>query len=235
VLKLGRDFLLLVNDGLSYARVEAQRSTSVAITSDAVDSTTKGDNWRDILQGAGINSAQVALSGVASNSPMCMLLLSKKIAREHIDCRIDDTVGAFLVGTFKIVSIAASGTHNGEETYDITLESSNAVTASGGGVPIGCDGATNTAVFAEYSEQPIAYRYVVNGDVLASQADLIDYGIDLTIVDGIATFVYFGIGYAQMANIIIDAPPVEIGVDNTNPTAYADAPNFGCCFYGGGV
>ena len=123
MLKLGRDFVLLVNDGLSYARVEAQRSTSVSITSDVVDSTTKGDNWRDILQGAGINSAQITLSGVASNSPMYMLLLSKKIAREHIDCRIDDTVGAFLLGTFKIVSIAASGTHNGEETYDITLDS----------------------------------------------------------------------------------------------------------------
>ena len=123
MLKLGRDFVLLVNDGLSYARVEAQRSTSLSISSESVDSTVKGDNWRDILQGAGINSAQITLSGVASNSSMYMLLLSKKIAREHIDCRIDDTVGAFLVGIFKIVSIAASGTHNGEETYDITLDS----------------------------------------------------------------------------------------------------------------
>ena len=123
MLKLGRDFVLLVNDGLSYARVEAQRSTSLSISSESVDSTVKGDNWRDILQGAGINSAQITLSGVASNSPMYMLLLSKKIAREHIDCRIDDTVGAFLVGIFKIVSIAASGTHNGEETYDIVLQS----------------------------------------------------------------------------------------------------------------
>jgi hypothetical protein len=76
---------------------------------------------------------------------------------------------------------------------------------------------------------------LVNDDVLGSQADLIDYGIDLAIVDGIATFTYLGIGYAQMANIIIDASPVEIGIDNTNPTAYADAPNFGCCFYGGGL
>ena len=123
MLKLGRDFVLLVNDGLSYARVEAQRSTSLSISSESVDSTVKGESWRDILQGAGINSAQVTLSGVASNSPMYMLLLSKKIAREHIDCRIDDTVGAFLVGIFKIVSIAASGTHNGEETYDIVLDS----------------------------------------------------------------------------------------------------------------
>ena len=233
MLKLGRDFVLLIDDGLSYARVEAQRSTSVSITSDVVDSTTKGENWRDILQGAGINSAQITLSGVASNSPMYMLLLSKKIVREHIDCRIDDTVGAFLVGIFKIVSIAASGTHNGEETYDITLESSNAVTAADGGVPIGCDGATNTAVFAAYSERPLAYRYVVNGDVLGSRADLIDYDIDLTIVDGIATFVYLGTGYAQMANIIIDASPAEIDISNTNPTAYADSPNFGCCFFGG--
>ena len=123
MLKLGRDFVLLIDDGLSYARVEAQRSTSLSISSESVDSTVKGEDWRDILQGAGINSAQVTLSGVASNSPMYMLLLSKKIAREHIDCQIDDSVGAFLLGTFKIVSIAASGTHNGEETYDITLES----------------------------------------------------------------------------------------------------------------
>lgn len=123
MLKLGRDFVLLVDDGLSYARVEAQRSTSLSISSESVDSTVKGEDWRDILQGAGINSAQVVLSGVASNSPMYMLLLSKKIAREHIDCQIDDSVGAFLIGMFKIVSIAASGTHNGEETYDITLDS----------------------------------------------------------------------------------------------------------------
>lgn len=233
MLKLGRDFVLLVNDGLSYARVEAQRSTSLSISSESVDSTVKGEDWRDILQGAGINSAQVTLSGVASNSPMYMLLLSKKIAREHVDCRIDDTVGAFLVGIFKIVSIAASGTHNGEETYDITLESSNAVTAAGGGVPIGCEGATNTAVFAAYSERPLAYRYVVNGQILGSAADLIDYSIQLTIVDYIATFVYVGTGYAQMTNVIIDADPVEIDISNTNPTAYADAPNFGCCFFGG--
>ena len=123
MLKLGRDFVLLVNDGLSYARVEAQRSTSLSISSESVDSTVKGEDWRDILQGAGINSAQVTLSGVTSNSPMYMFLLSKKLSREHVDCRIDDSVGAFLVGIFKIVSIAASGTHNGEETYDITLDS----------------------------------------------------------------------------------------------------------------
>ena len=123
MLKLGRDFVLLIDDGLSYARVEAQRSTSLSISSESVDSTVKGESWRDILQGAGINSVQVTLSGVASYSPMYMLLLSKKIARELIDCRIDDTVGAFLVGIFKIVSIAASGTHNGEETYDIVLQS----------------------------------------------------------------------------------------------------------------
>lgn len=232
MLKLGRDFVLLVNDGLSYAQVEAQRSTSLSISSESVDSTVKGEDWRDILQGAGINSAQITLSGVASNSPMYMLLLSKKIAREHVDCRIDDTTGAFLVGIFKIVSIAASGTHNGAETYDITLDNTGALTLASGGVPIGCEGATNTSVFAAYSEHPLAYRYVVNGQILGSAADLIDYSIQLTIVDSIATFVYVGMGYAQMTNVIIDAD-LEIDISNTNPTAYVDSPNFGCCFFGG--
>ena len=123
MLKLGRDFVLLIDGGAGYARVEAQRSTSVSITSDVVDSTTKGEDWREILRNAGINAAQINVSGVSVDAPALQLITAKKMQRQHIQCRVDDSVGEFLAGMFKVVSVAFSGEFNGEETYDIALQS----------------------------------------------------------------------------------------------------------------
>ena len=78
MLKLGRDFVLLIDGGAGYARVEAQRSTSVSITSDVVDSTTKGEDWREILRNAGINAAQINVSGVSVDAPALQLITAKR-------------------------------------------------------------------------------------------------------------------------------------------------------------
>jgi TP901-1 family phage major tail protein len=124
----GSDLLIKVGDGASpevFTALAGLRSKTLKFNSETVDITNQdsSNKWRELLEGAGIKSANLSGSGVFK------------------DATSDETVrGAFFAGTiknyqiiipgfgtvegpFQITDLQYGGDHNKEVPVDITLES----------------------------------------------------------------------------------------------------------------
>ncbi len=118
----GKDLILQIDTGSGFVRVESQRSTSVTINQEFADITNKDGNlWREGLQAAGVTASQIVASGIVTDGSVYQYLFAQKMARQHVLARI---VGGIIDYTayYQITSLAASGTHNGAETFDLALD-----------------------------------------------------------------------------------------------------------------
>ena len=133
----GSSFLLKDNSTGTPATVGGLRSTSMTINGEAVDITTKdsnafitsgNDKARDLLQGGGVRSMTLSASGVFTDSSTENLVRGFAFdgAIQNYDLIFSD--GSKIAGAFLITSYERAGEFNGEETYSLTLESSNTIT-----------------------------------------------------------------------------------------------------------
>ena len=133
----GSSFLLKDNSTGTPATVGGLRSTSMTINGEAVDITTKdsnafissgNDKARDLLQGGGVRSMTLSASGVFTDSSTENLVRGFAFdgAIQNYDLIFSD--GSKISGAFLITSYERAGEFNGEETYSLTLESSNTIT-----------------------------------------------------------------------------------------------------------
>ena len=133
----GSSFLLKDNSTGTPATVGGLRSTSMTINGEAVDITTKdsnafitsgNDKARDLLQGGGVRSMTISASGVFTDSSTENLVRGFAFdgAIQNYDLIFSD--GSKIAGAFLITSYERAGEFNGEETYSLTLESSNTIT-----------------------------------------------------------------------------------------------------------
>jgi len=133
----GSSFLLKDNSTGTPATVGGLRSTSMTINGEAVDITTKdsnafissgNDKARDLLQGGGVRSMTLSASGVFTDSSTENLVRGFAFdgAIQNYDLVFSD--GSKIAGAFLITSYERAGEFNGEETYSLTLESSNTIT-----------------------------------------------------------------------------------------------------------
>ena len=133
----GSSFLLKENSTGTPATVGGLRSTSMTINGEAVDITTKdsnafissgNDKARDLLQGGGVRSMSITASGVFTDSSTENLVRGFAFdgAIQNYDLVFSD--GSKIAGAFLITSYERAGEFNGEETYSVTLESSNTIT-----------------------------------------------------------------------------------------------------------
>jgi TP901-1 family phage major tail protein len=133
----GSSFLLKDNSTGTPATVGGLRSTSMTINGEAVDITTKdsnafissgNDKARDLLQGGGVRSMSITASGVFTDSSTENLVRGFAFdgAIQNYDLIFSD--GSKISGAFLITSYERAGEFNGEETYSLTLESSNTIT-----------------------------------------------------------------------------------------------------------
>ena len=133
----GSSFLLKENSTGTPATVGGLRSTSMTINGEAVDITTKdsnafissgNDKARDLLQGGGVRSMTLSASGVFTDSSTENILRGFAFdgAIQNYDLVFSD--GSKISGAFLITSYERAGEFNGEETYSVTLESSNTIT-----------------------------------------------------------------------------------------------------------
>ena len=133
----GSSFLLKENSTGTPATVGGLRSTSMTINGEAVDITTKdsnafitsgNDKARDLLQGGGVRSMSITASGVFTDSSTENLVRGFAFdgAIQNYDLIFSD--GSKISGAFLITSYERAGEFNGEETYSLTLESSNTIT-----------------------------------------------------------------------------------------------------------
>ena len=133
----GSSFLLKDNSTGTPATIGGLRSTSMTINGEAVDITTKdsnafissgNDKARDLLQGGGVRSMTISASGVFTDSST-----ENNIRGFAFDGSINNydlvfSDGSKISGAFLITSYERAGEFNGEETYSVTLESSNTIT-----------------------------------------------------------------------------------------------------------
>ena len=133
----GSSFLLKDNSTGTPATVGGLRSTSMSINGEMVDITSKdsnafissgNDKARDLLQGGGVRSMTLSASGVFTDSSTENILRGFAFdgAIQNYDLVFSD--GSKISGAFLITSYERAGEFNGEETYSVTLESSNTIT-----------------------------------------------------------------------------------------------------------
>ena len=133
----GSSFLLKENSTGTPATVGGLRSTSMTINGEMVDITSKdsnafissgNDKARDLLQGGGVRSLSISASGVFTDSSTENLVRGFAFdgAIQNYDLVFSD--GSKIAGAFLITSYERAGEFNGEETYSLTLESSNTIT-----------------------------------------------------------------------------------------------------------
>ena len=129
----GSLFLIGIGDGLgspvSYANVGSARSNSLSLNNESVDVTAKDSaGWRELLEGAGITSMSVSLSGVFKDSVVEKTLETAAFADTIKNYQLSSGNGDTFTGNFQITSYERTGEHNGEETFSISLESAGVIT-----------------------------------------------------------------------------------------------------------
>ncbi len=124
----GRLFYIEVLISGNYHIIAGMRSNSVTINGEAVDVTDKdGNGWRELLQGAGIQSATLKGRGIASSQTAFTLMQGWFVSGAIRQFRIT-TGTVVLLGAFQLASYEGSGEHNKEELFSFSMESSGALT-----------------------------------------------------------------------------------------------------------
>jgi TP901-1 family phage major tail protein len=128
----GRDLLLKV-DGTgtgsfqTVAGLRARRIAFAAGTVDVTDADSPG-RWRELIEGAGVRRASIAGAGVfrdaAADETVRGLFFNGVLRTWQVVIPDFGTVA----GPFQVAALDYAGTHDGEVTYDIALESAGALT-----------------------------------------------------------------------------------------------------------
>jgi TP901-1 family phage major tail protein len=126
----GKDLLIKIHDGTSFVTVAGLRTRRLAFNAETVDIThaESTNRWRELLEGAGVKRAAVGGRGLfkdaATDALMRQVFFDGTIKAYQIVIPDFGTVE----GAFQIVSLEFAGEHNGEVTYELSLESAGALT-----------------------------------------------------------------------------------------------------------
>ncbi|MEQ8556739.1 MAG: phage major tail protein, TP901-1 family [Henriciella sp.] len=128
----GRDVLIKISDGgtpESFQTLAGIRSSELELNQQAVDATSADspEGWRELLANAGLKTMRVRGRGLfkdaASDARMRAIFFSGDIA--HWQLVVPD-LGSF-TGPFQIARLSWGGTHDGEATFSVELQSSGAL------------------------------------------------------------------------------------------------------------
>ncbi len=131
VAQKGKDLLIKVDlsGSGSFQTLAGLRATRITFNADTVDVTTLDSTggWRELLGGAGVKSAAISGSGVfrdaATDERARAIFFNGELPAFQV---IIPNFG-IIEGPFQIASIEYAGSHNGEATYDLAMESAGAL------------------------------------------------------------------------------------------------------------
>lgn len=120
-----------------FKTVGGLRSKGFSFASDAIDASNHGTNqWREVLNGAGVRSVSISGSGVYTNHTEFKRVRNNAFANRLTKLAfIDVILGEIYSGCFKLTSVEGSGDYDGESSYSLSAESSGKVTVSEPGIP----------------------------------------------------------------------------------------------------
>lgn len=122
----GRDLLILKN-AVAFGGL---RETSVAVDGSPIDITNKNDSgYRTLASFSGVESVDITGSGVFIDDTIRdIAFVGTGTTKLLTDITLAWGDGATMSGDFYLASFTSAGNHDGEETYDVTLQSSGAWT-----------------------------------------------------------------------------------------------------------
>jgi TP901-1 family phage major tail protein len=131
----GRDMLLKLDQtgSGSFLTVAGLRTRSLSLNAAAIDVTDaeSAGRWRELLAGGGVKRAAVAGSGIfkdqASDAEIRSLFFAGTIRTWQLVLPDFGTIE----GPFQIVALEFSGSHDGEVTFELALESAGALSFAG--------------------------------------------------------------------------------------------------------
>jgi TP901-1 family phage major tail protein len=126
----GKDLLVKINDGSSFVTVAGLRTRRLSFNAETVDIThaESAGRWRELLAGAGVMRAAVAGRGLFKDASTDALMRQTFFDGAVKTYQIVIPDFGTVEGAFQIVSLEFAGEHNGEVTYDMSLESAGALT-----------------------------------------------------------------------------------------------------------
>lgn len=126
----GKDLLVKITDGTGYTTVAGLRTRRLAFNAETVDIThaESANRWRELLDGAGIKRASVSGRGLFKDSTSDALMRQAFFDGSVVSHQIVIPDFGTVQGPFQITSLEIAGEHNGEVTYDMSLESAGELT-----------------------------------------------------------------------------------------------------------
>jgi len=126
----GKDLLVKIAGGGGYTTVVGLRTRRLAFNAETVDIThaESANRWRELLDGAGIKRASVSGRGLFKDATSDALMRQAFFDGSVVSHQIIIPDFGTVQGPFQITSLEIAGEHNGEVTYDMSLESAGELT-----------------------------------------------------------------------------------------------------------
>jgi TP901-1 family phage major tail protein len=127
----GKDLLVKITDGgAGYTTVAGLRTRRLSFNAETVDIThaESANRWRELLDGAGVKRASVSGRGLFKDASTDALMRTTFFDGAVKSYQIVIPDFGTVQGAFQIANLEFAGEHNGEVTYDVSLESAGELT-----------------------------------------------------------------------------------------------------------
>ncbi|MDF1716418.1 MAG: phage major tail protein, TP901-1 family [Antarcticimicrobium sp.] len=130
----GKDLLIKVDmtgDGL-FETIAGLRATRVSFNAESVDVTSleSQGGWRELLSGAGVKSAAISGSGVFKDAGTDERARQLFFDGEVPDFQVIIPDFGIVEGPFQVTALEYAGSHDGEATYEMSMESAGVLVFS---------------------------------------------------------------------------------------------------------
>lgn len=127
----GKDLLLKIDETGEggFLTVAGLRSRRLAFNSETVDITDadSAGRWRELLDGGGVRRASLSGAGIFRDAQSDALIRSQFFDGVTVDWQVVVPDFGTVSGPFQVTALEYTGTHDGEVTFDIALESAGAI------------------------------------------------------------------------------------------------------------
>jgi TP901-1 family phage major tail protein len=126
----GKDLLIKIADGSGFTTVAGLRTRRIAFNAETVDVThaESAGRWRELLEGAGVKRASVSGRGLFKDASTDALMRQTFFDGSVKNYQVVLPDFGTIAGPFQITSLEFAGEHNGEVTYEMSLESAGELT-----------------------------------------------------------------------------------------------------------
>lgn len=128
----GRDLLLKVDatGGGSYQTVAGLRASTLSFNAETVDATSQDSvgAWRELLAGAGLKTAALRGQGIFKDAASDATVRSYFFNGTILNWQAIIPDFGIVQGLFQITALEFAGRHDGEVTFEVSLDSAGPLT-----------------------------------------------------------------------------------------------------------